>query len=230
VARGRMVSKSLSTSKRRGRLLASCGAPCPTCGGSLAEFAEVLYLLLVAHADDFGRQEGDVFTIKHAVDPLTSRSVGDFTKALAALAEVGLIQWFSSNGSRATPVVSIADFEAHQVGLHHRTTSKFPEPPEDSGKFPDFPLEEKRREQNRTEEKKYAAAPRTSSAKKARPKVSLLAGMVLREGLLHLTTNQDELAEVVKTRAAQLGLPYDGRSVTSAIASATAQLKKRAQA
>ena len=51
MARGRMLSKSLSTSTKRARLHRVLGPPCPTCGGSLAEFAQALYPLLVAHAD-----------------------------------------------------------------------------------------------------------------------------------------------------------------------------------
>lgn len=133
MARGRMLSKSLSTSGRRGRLHEACGEPCPHCGGSLAEFAEALYMLLLAHADDFGRQHGDVFTVQHAIDPIARRSAADFERALQALADAGLIVRYRDE---AHELIAIVDFDAHQIGLHKRTESAYPAPP--SGKFPEI--------------------------------------------------------------------------------------------
>src|SRR5262249_32467565 len=153
MARGRMISKSLSTSQRRAALYTACP--------KLAEFCQMLYVLLVVHADDFGRLAGDEFTVKHQVDPTSPRKLADFSTALSALHEVGLIQWYAVS---AVKVIQIVKFEEHQSGLHRRTKSRLPEPecestasPDNSGNFPEvpddsgnFPL--KRREGNRTEE------------------------------------------------------------------------------
>jgi len=234
MARGRFVSKSLSTSKKRGALFAKHGVPCPHCGGSLAEFAQGLYLLAMAHADDFGRQDGDLFTLKLVVDPLSRRPDGAFIQALQALDQVGLVQWFS--GPRG-PIVQVVGFDEHQWGLHKRTKSKFPEFPGTSTEPPEVPAasappleipsEEKRREVKRREEERGAAArPARPSSNGQKPNVPQLAAMVLKE-ILPLGLKPDDLPEAVKERAAKLKLPYDGRSVHTAIASALGQGRKR---
>jgi hypothetical protein len=134
-----MISKSLSTSEKRAALHRAAGP--------LAEFSQGLYPLLIVHADDFGRLQGDLFTVQHVVDPSSPRQVNDFRVALTALDTVGLIQWYEVEGRQ---FVQIVDFEAHQVGLHKRTASRIPG---NSGKFPEVPCQEKRREGKRREEK-----------------------------------------------------------------------------
>jgi hypothetical protein len=234
MARGRMVSKSLSTSKKRGALIAKHGAPCPTCGGSLAEFAQGLYMLLLAHADDYGRQDGDPFTVKLVVEPLSSRSEGDFIRALQALDEVQLVQWYP--GSKG-PALSVVAFDDHQWGLSKRTSSKFPEPPgisreplaiPGSSREPlEIPPELNGTKGKGTKEVRTHASRRASpSNRRARPNVQQLAAMVLKE-ILPLRLGDSEMVEASKERAAKLHLAYDGGSITRAIASATTQLRKR---
>lgn len=132
-----MLSKSLSTSVKRAAL--------HQVAGRLAEFAQSLYPLMVAHADDFGRLQGDLFTVKHVIDPSSPRKLEDFGKAMAALHQVSLIEWYEVNGAM---FIQISNFEPHQIGLHKRTHSRFPE---SSGNFPEFPSELK--ELKGTEEK-----------------------------------------------------------------------------
>lgn len=139
MARGRMISKSLSTSAKYASLL--------TEAGPLGEFAQSLYPLLVAHADDFGRQAGDPFTVKHAVCPASPRGLLDINVTLSAMHKVGLIEWYEADGRMC---LQVSDFDRHQLGLHKRTKSAFPDP---SGKFPEIPSELNRTEQNRTEGK-----------------------------------------------------------------------------
>lgn len=138
MARGRMIAKSLSTSQRYAQL--------HQVAGRRAEFCQALYPLLVAHADDFGRLAGDVFTVKHMVVPTSPRSEADVGHALEALQRVGLIDWYDSDGRKC---IQIWNFDAHQAGLHKRTRSAFPEP---SGKLQEIPSELKRREQKGTEQ------------------------------------------------------------------------------
>lgn len=145
MARGRMISKSLSTSERRAKLHHTAG--------HLAEFCQSLYPLLVAHSDDFGKLTGSAFHVKHAIDPTSPRTESDFESALAALAKVGLIHWYEIE---ARKFIAINDFERHQQGLHKRKTSgEIPEPSEGqpvvSGDFREIPGNSLPTELNRTE-------------------------------------------------------------------------------
>jgi len=141
-----MISKTLGTSQRFAKLFEL--AP------DLAEFAQSLFPLLLSNADDFGRQSGDLFTVKHRVHPLSPRSVQDFERALVALHRVGLIVWYPDG--KGGECIQIAQFDKHQTGLHKRTRSQYPKPPETSGNFPESPgtsaaTELKRTELNLTE-------------------------------------------------------------------------------
>jgi len=136
-----MLSKSISTSRKFTELARE--------GGKLGEFAQTLYLLLIPHSDDFGRLEGDPFTIKHLVFPVSPRSERDFGIALQAMAKMKLIKWYVIDGQH---FVEITQFDKHQSGLHKRTKSAFPDPDGYSGNFPEIPLEQKRTEQKRTED------------------------------------------------------------------------------
>src|ERR1051326_58362 len=121
MARGRMLSKSLSTSKRYAALYSQ----------ELGEFCQSLYPLLLAHADDYGRLEGDAFTVKHSVIPASTRAEGDIEEALQLLHNVHLIEWYQTAAGR---FIQIINFEQHQAGLKKRTPSRCPEPPERAGR------------------------------------------------------------------------------------------------
>src|SRR5574338_805111 len=110
MARGRMISKSLSTSQRYASLHQHAG--------KLAEFSQTLYVLLVTHADDYGRLDGDVFTVKHQVFPISPRKLRDFEQALYALHQARLIRWYVIADKW---YIQISEFDAHQAGLHKRT-------------------------------------------------------------------------------------------------------------
>lgn len=137
-----MIAKTLSTSEKYAALNAVAG--------KLAEFCQAIYPLLVAHADDSGRQQGDVFTVKHAVHPTSPRSMPDFEKGLSALATVGLIYWYDSDGRK---VIEIHDFAPHQPGLKNRGNTKFPAMPRNAVGCREMPSEQKGTEENRTEGK-----------------------------------------------------------------------------
>jgi hypothetical protein len=142
-----MISKSLSTSEKFAALV--------TGAGPLAEFCQTLFPLLVPHSDDFGRLQGDPFTVKHVCHPSSPRSLTEFADALRYLHSVDLIIWYTVEGKR---YIQIQQFDPHQQGLHKRTRSNFPLVPGNSGKFPEIPgnsgpREENGREEKRTEEK-----------------------------------------------------------------------------
>lgn len=134
MARGRLISRTLGSSRKFAALLREAG--------KLGEFAQALFPMLVSHSDDFGRMAGDAFTVKHAVFPTSPRKESDFTVVLGAMSRVGLIEWYDADGQQ---VLQIVDFDSHQPGLHKRTASKFPG---NSGKFPEIPSQS-----NRTESK-----------------------------------------------------------------------------
>jgi hypothetical protein len=136
-----MISKTLSTSEKR----AALHEVVP----NLAEFCQQLYPLLVAHADDFGRLQGDPFTVKHAIDPTSPRSIQDFEIGLKSLNDVGLLIWYQVGDRR---FIQIQNFDPHQSGLHKRSSSAFPEPPGNSGNIAEFPSEGKGTEQKRTQQ------------------------------------------------------------------------------
>lgn len=140
MARGRMVSKALSTSQKFARL--------HDVAGKRAEFCQLLFPLLVAHADDYGRQSGDTFTVKHAVVPTSPRKETDVAFALQCLHDVGLVVWYEVDGRK---YLEIVDFDKHQSGLHKRTKEMIPGP---SGNFREFPGDSRLREENRTKEKR----------------------------------------------------------------------------
>jgi hypothetical protein len=155
-----MIAKSLSTSQRYAQL--------HQVAGRRAEFCQALYPLLVAHADDFGRLAGDVFTVKHMVVPTSPRSEADVGHALEALQKVGLIDWYDGDGRKC---IQIWNFDAHQAGLHKRTRSAFPEP---SGKLQEIPSELKRREQKGTEQNGSGTSRRRANVPPAVPGAPLI--------------------------------------------------------
>lgn len=125
MARGRMISKSLGCSRKFARLRVE--------GAGVGLFAQALYPLLIAHSDDFGRQSGDAFTVKHSVWPTAPEDEAAFEAALTAMEAVGLIVRCDANN---VAYLQIVNFDEHQQGLHKRTKSRFPEPPGHSAKFP----------------------------------------------------------------------------------------------
>lgn len=114
MARGRMISKELGSSRR----FAALGK---TDNG---EFAQCLYQLVVTWSDDFGRSSGDAFTVKHRVFPTNARDEASFESALVQMEGVGLIRRWASTDQQ---VLEVVRFDDHQSGLHKRTQSKFPD-------------------------------------------------------------------------------------------------------
>lgn len=122
MARGRLISKSLGSSRRFHALVVS--------GGKLGEFCQVLFPLIVANTDDFGRMDGDAFTIKNVVLPSSKRQEEEFEQALVLMAKARLITRYTVEGSN---FLQVNKFDEHQPNLHKRTKSRFPEIPESPG-------------------------------------------------------------------------------------------------
>lgn len=113
-----MISKTLGTSSRK---FARLRERHPHIG----LFAQALYPLIVASSDDFGRLQGDAFTIKHSVWSTAPDDETKFEDALMALVSEQLIERYDVGGETFLQVV---DFDRHQAGLHKRTESCFPPP------------------------------------------------------------------------------------------------------
>lgn len=107
-----MLSKTLGASRKFSNV-----------GKAAGEFPQLLFVLLVSHSDDYGRQDGDAFTVKHVVFPSSPRSEEEFEAALVALEEVQLIERYQF---KDRVVLQIHNFDLHQAGLHRRTESSFP--------------------------------------------------------------------------------------------------------
>lgn len=212
MARGRMISKSLSTSKKYAALY----------GEPLGEYCQALYPLLVAHADDFGRLEGDAFTVKHSVVPASKRQENDVLQALQLLHDVRLVIWFEHDGSR---YLQIVDFERHQGGLHKRTKSRFPRPPGKSGKVLAIPSELKGTEGKGTEGNRTknsgADAPRSPSEN-----VSIVT-KIAHEVIEQLGINSADLLEAIKGLCAKRKIAYDSETVRKALDSAIVQKQRK---
>ena len=150
MARGRLISRTLGSSRKFAALRSSAG--------ELGEFAQLLYPMLIACSDDFGRMAGDAFTVKLTVFPSSPRSQDEFYAALTALHQARLIhRYLADNGDE---ILSIVDFDEYQPGLSRRTDSKFPAPPVNftaihgnSREPREFHSEEKGIEEKRTEGK-----------------------------------------------------------------------------
>lgn len=117
MARGRLVSKSLGSSRKFHALLQA--------GGKLGEFCQSLFVLVVVNTDDFGRLPGDAFTIKNVVLPSSPRPERDFERALQLMADVGLIRRYEVD---KVSILQVELFDQHQANLHKRTGSLYPPP------------------------------------------------------------------------------------------------------
>lgn len=136
----RMISKVISMSEKVGDL------------NNI--FDMLLFTWMIPHTDDFGRLTGSPKKINLMVIPHLEKELTEVESSLIRLHNAGLISWYEAAGDK---VVQINDFEKHQSGLHKRTRSKFPDPPEHSEPFPEVPGSSEQypeipSELNRTEE------------------------------------------------------------------------------
>lgn len=157
MARGRLISRTLGSSRKFAALHREAGKLC--------EFCQTLYPLIVANSDDFGRMAGDAFTVKHAVFPTSPRREAEFQAALVAMHNAQLIQLYSDDAGQS--IIQVRQFDPHQPGLSKRTKSKFSEPPVNFTEIRESPkqlngIEEKRTEENRTEPIQSPDEPGTS--------------------------------------------------------------------
>ena len=117
MASRRMISRSLGISQKYAALIDT--------ENGLADFCHALFPLLVANADDFGRLQGDAFTVKHTCFPISHHSIDDFENAILAMHRVGLLTRYRIG---LHTYVQIANFRKHQPGLLRNANSLHPAP------------------------------------------------------------------------------------------------------
>lgn len=61
---------------------------------SLSEFAQLVFLKTLPHTDDYGRFDGDPQTLKARIDPLSTKHVSKYEKAMQEIAASGLWHWY----------------------------------------------------------------------------------------------------------------------------------------
>jgi DnaD/phage-associated family protein len=96
---------------------------------NLSLFGRLLYTWMIPHTDDFGRMPGSPAKVRALVVPMGDETVKDVETALSDMSKRNLIHWYEVEGDR---YIQIVNFDEHQQGLHKRTKSKFPDPPDDS--------------------------------------------------------------------------------------------------
>jgi hypothetical protein len=218
MARGRLVSKSLGSSRKFHALLGA--------GGKLGEFCQILFPLIIANTDDFGRMSGDAFTIKNVVLPSSRRPERDFDRALNILADTGLIQRYQVDGAI---YLHVEQFDAHQANLHKRTASKFPEFPGKSGIYRSNLTEFKGTELKGSEEKRTESNQYSGEAPRVADENLRIITKIAHEAM-DLTNVSAEWGETVKSLCAQRKIAYDSPTVQKAIESAIHQRKFKAVA
>jgi len=119
MAERRMISKAISISEKV---------------NSLSVFGRLLYTWMIPHADDFGRLPGSPVKVRALVVPMAEETIKDVEQALKDMHKHGLIIWYEVDGER---FIQITNFEKHQQGLHKRTPSKYPSPPNSCHEFSD---------------------------------------------------------------------------------------------
>lgn len=63
---------------------------------SLSDFAQLLFLKILPHTDDFGRFEGDPVIVKARVDPLSNKKVGIYRDAMDEISRAKLWVWYKT--------------------------------------------------------------------------------------------------------------------------------------
>lgn len=100
MARGRMISKRISKSKK--------------IAGLKHDAARVLYFMIYPHTDCEGRYSGDPEDIKEDCVPKLIYSFQKVAELLQELQEIGLIMWYEVDKK---PYLEIIKFEDFQIGL-----------------------------------------------------------------------------------------------------------------
>lgn len=113
MAKARMISRSISTSRKLARV---------------DDRAALLFTWIQPHTDDYGRMEGDAMTVRAKVCPMRPYTDDDVEASLEVLNKIGLILRYKVDGEQ---YVQVCGFEEHQTFKTDRPRkSEYPAPPE----------------------------------------------------------------------------------------------------
>jgi len=91
----------------------------------LPEFSQLLFLLIIIHADDYGRLSGVIPELRMLLLPMNPKSDEEWEKAVLKIAEMDLIWWDYE-------VIQVQNWDKYQSIGHRRKASKFREVKENS--------------------------------------------------------------------------------------------------
>lgn len=112
MAKARMISRSISTSRKLARV---------------DDRAALLFTWIQPHTDDYGRMEGDAMTVRAKVCPMRPYTDEDVEASLKTLQKAGLVLRYEVEGEQ---YVQVCGFEEHQTFKSDRPRkSEYPEPP-----------------------------------------------------------------------------------------------------
>ena len=95
---------------------------------SISEFAQLLYLKILPHTDDFGRMEGDPEIVKVCVDGFSKRPIKDYVSAMKEISEAGLWVWYETDKNKKVIQYNAASFERINAFLiKKRGNPEYPE-------------------------------------------------------------------------------------------------------
>lgn len=156
MAKRRMISKSISTSKKLAKV---------------SDGAALLFVCLIPHCDDGGNMDADPMAVKGIVVPMRPVSVDEVEAQLNELVAADLITFYS--GKKDEHFVHINQWENHQTIRNDRIDRRFPaygEPTVNHGETFDGETPPNRTEPNLTKPNKYMSEPDGSDSASDRPK------------------------------------------------------------
>src|SRR3990167_9807166 len=118
MAQRRMVSKTISTSKKVNRI---------------SDKAALLYTWLIPHTDDYGHMDGDAKTVKAIVVPMRRYSLKEVERALIEMEKTDLVRRYSVSGGQFLEVVGFTEFQTFKKDRERTKLYPFPEDLESNG-------------------------------------------------------------------------------------------------
>lgn len=78
---------------------------------SLSEFAQLLYLKVLPHTDDYGRFEGNPTILKARIDPLSQKKIEAYEQAMLDISNADLWLWFITDKNKMVLQYNAEAFE-----------------------------------------------------------------------------------------------------------------------
>src|SRR3990167_4080356 len=116
MANRRMISKSISTSKKLMKV---------------SDFAALLFSWLIPHCDDYGHMDGSPEMVRGIVVPLRNKTIEEVKNALEELEAISLLKIYEVNGDRYLEIIKWGDFQTFKND--RPLNMEYPIPLESSG-------------------------------------------------------------------------------------------------